>query len=75
MTFTEGKLITFPAHRRRATRLVPLSELIEQYGFSERWWRYRLAEGLPRRRWGRQLRFDLSEVEQWMEERYGAQAG
>jgi predicted DNA-binding transcriptional regulator AlpA len=75
MTAASGELIPFPAHRRRATRLVPLAELIEQYGFSERWWRYRLAEGMPRRQWGRQLRFDLAEVEHWMEERYGAQAG
>ena len=75
MSVTEGILIAFPAHGRRGARLVALPELIERYGFSERWWRYRLAEGLPRRRWGRQLRFDLREVEQWMEEHYGAQAG
>jgi len=75
VTGSDGELIAFPTHRHRATRLVPLVELIERYGFSERWWRYRLAEGLPRRQWGRQLRFDLVEVEHWMEERYGAQAG
>jgi predicted DNA-binding transcriptional regulator AlpA len=75
MTAAESKLIAFPVHRRRATRLVPLAELIELYGFSERWWRYRLAEGMPKRQGGRQLRFDLAEVERWMEERYGAQAG
>jgi hypothetical protein len=75
VTGSDGELIAFPTHRRRATRLVPLVELIERYWFSERWWRYRLAEGLPRRQWGRQLRFDLVEVEHWMEERYGAQAG
>ena len=75
MSCESENVIVFPGHRRRATRLAPLSELIDAYGFSERWWRYRLAEGLPRRQWGRQLRFDLGEVERWMEARYGAQAG
>lgn len=58
--------------RRGAKRLLPLSEIIERFGYSERWWRYRLQEGLPCRRWGGRLRFDPSEVERWLEERYGA---
>jgi predicted DNA-binding transcriptional regulator AlpA len=65
-------VVAFPAQRRRARRLVPLSELIELYGYSERWWRYRVAEGLPKYKWGGRMRFDPAEVEQWMGERYGA---
>jgi len=46
-----------------AHRLVSLSELQERFGFSERWWRYRIAEGLPARKWIGGLRFDPDEVE------------
>jgi predicted DNA-binding transcriptional regulator AlpA len=63
-----GALIRFPVERRQPRRLVSLSELIDAYGMSERWWRYRVAEGMPAHRFGRRaLRFDLTEVEQWME--------
>lgn len=50
--------------------LVPLSKLMEDYGYSESWWRARIAEGLPRRKWGGRLRFDPSEVELWLDTRY-----
>jgi predicted DNA-binding transcriptional regulator AlpA len=65
-------IIRFPVERRDPRRLVPLTELIDLYGFSERWWRYQIAAGLPIHRFGRRaLRFDPAEVEQWLEERYG----
>ena len=67
-----GILIRFPVERRQPRRLVPLGELIDCYGFSERWWRYRVAEGMPAHRFGRRaLRFDPVEVEAWMEEHSG----
>lgn len=49
--------------------LLSVRELMALYGWSERWWRYRIAEGLPRRRWGGQWRFRASEVEAWIESR------
>jgi hypothetical protein len=39
---------------------------------SERWLRYRIAEGMPTHRYGSRLRFDPVEVEAWLEGRYGA---
>jgi predicted DNA-binding transcriptional regulator AlpA len=65
-------IIRFPVERRQPRRLVTLAELIDLYGMSERWWRYQVAAGMPKHRFGkRALRFDPAEVEQWMEERYG----
>lgn len=65
-------IIRFPVERRQPRRLVPLAELIDLYGMSERTWRYRIAAGMPVHRFGKHtLRFDPAEVEQWMEERYG----
>lgn len=64
-------VIPFPSGRRHARRLVTLTELMEAYGGSERWWRYRMAEGMPKRKWGGRVRFDPIEVEGWMEVRYG----
>lgn len=52
-----ANVIEFPSGRRHASRLVALSELMERYGGSERWWRYRIAEGLPKRKWGGRVRF------------------
>ena len=75
---TEGaEIIEFPTDRRLGHRLISLSELQKRFGYSERWWRYRLAEGMPRHKWGCRLRFDPDEVAGWLDERYGygAQAG
>jgi hypothetical protein len=58
------------AVRRQARPLMPLCELRRHFGYSERWWRYRLSEGMPRYKWGRRLRFDPQEVESWLCERY-----
>ncbi len=63
-------LIRFPVERRREQRLVPISGLQELFGGSERWWRYKVAEGMPTHRFGRRLRFDPDEVRAWMAERY-----
>jgi hypothetical protein len=52
---------------RQASRLVPLAELQTLYGFSTRWWRYRIREGLPSRKWLGGLRFDPAEVEAWLD--------
>ncbi|MEJ7786417.1 MAG: hypothetical protein WKF96_16560 [Solirubrobacteraceae bacterium] len=65
-----ARVVAFPAHRRRPEALLTLSELMAQLGRSERWWRYRIAEGMPTVRWGGTLRFRASEVEDWMRERY-----
>jgi len=67
-----ARTIRFPVERTRAPRLITLAELQQQLGFSERWWRYRIAEGLPCHRWGRGLRFDPSEVEVWLDGVYAA---
>lgn len=67
-----AQIIRFPIERRHTKRLVPLSELVDLFGFSERWWRYRLKEGLPAHKWGGGLRFDPLEVEDWMGAKYGA---
>ena len=63
-------VIEFPIERRVTRRLVDLTELRELLGMSERWFRYRIAEGMPCKRYGRRLRFDPDEVEAWIEERY-----
>lgn len=75
MSNETAKVIRFPVERRQPRRLVPLRELIDLYGFSERWWRYRMKDGLPRHKWVGGVRFDPVEVEHWMKERYGSQAG
>jgi predicted DNA-binding transcriptional regulator AlpA len=67
-----NNVVRFPLERRQSRRLVDLAELREQLGMSERFWRYRIAEGLPVHHYGKRLRFDPSEVQRWMEERYGA---
>lgn len=63
-------VIQFPS--RQPEPLLTLRELSERYKFSERFWRYRLAEGMPSHRWGGQHRFRASEVEAWMEARSAA---
>jgi predicted DNA-binding transcriptional regulator AlpA len=62
-----SNVVAFPS--RRPERPLKLAEIIDLYGFSPRWWRYRAAEGLPRHRWGGQWRYYPSEVEEWMERR------
>ena len=75
MTGGADNVIPFPSGRGRARRLVTLAELMEAYGGSERWWRYRIADGMPKHKWGGRVRFDPVEVEHWMEDTYGPQAG
>lgn len=64
----QATVIPFPADRRHLRRLVSIADLMDLYGFSERWWRYQIAAGMPAHRFGRRaLRFDPAEVERWME--------
>lgn len=67
-----ARVIQFPAHRREPEPLLTMSELVERYRRSERWFRYRVAEGMPSHRWGGTRHFRASEVEAWMEARYAA---
>ena len=71
---TGGQIVRFPIERRRPRRLVDLCELIGLFGYSERWWRYRIKEDMPHHCWGHRLRFDPNEVQQWLEKRYGPEA-
>ena len=71
MSTETTRINRFPTERRQAHRLVPLAELQERFGYSERWWRYRIKDGMPRHKWGSRLRFSPTEVEAWLDERYG----
>ncbi len=71
MSASPGQVIRFPVERRHPEPLLTLAELRGMFAYSERWWRYRIAEGMPRRRWGGQYRFSASEVQAWLDERYG----
>lgn len=51
-------------------RRLTTAQLAEHLQLSERWVRYRLAEGMPCLRYGRTLRFIASEVDAWLNERY-----
>ena len=64
-----AKIIQFPGSRQAAP-LLNLAELIEVFGYSERFWRYRIAEGMPTHRWAHRLRFRVDEVESWLQRRY-----
>lgn len=57
------------AKRALPEPMLPLTKIMELYGFSRRWWEYRATEGLPRHRWGGRWRYRASEVENWMRER------
>jgi hypothetical protein len=62
-----AEILRFPVERTVPARLLTLSELMERFGFSERWWRYRIAAGLPCHRWGGGLRFNPAEVQVWLD--------
>jgi hypothetical protein len=62
-----ANVLRFPTERTKPRRLVDLAELQERFGFSTRWWRYRIAEGLPTHRWCGGLRFDIDEVRDWLD--------
>lgn len=70
MSAQGAKVIRFPVERAGAPvePLLTLAELQVLYGGSERWWRYRIAEGLTKHPWCGQWRFRASEVEAWMRE-------
>jgi predicted DNA-binding transcriptional regulator AlpA len=45
-------------------------QVAEHLGFSVRWVELRVREGMPHQRWGsNRLRFRVSDVETWLEER------
>lgn len=71
-TLSDARVIRFPIERTAQTptapRLVPLRELQAHFGGSVRWWRYRIAEGMPAHRYCAALRFDPNEVETWLKE-------
>jgi hypothetical protein len=58
------------SERKQARQLIPLVELQSRFGFSERWWRYRLKDGMPCHKWGARLRFDAEEVSEWLDTHY-----
>jgi predicted DNA-binding transcriptional regulator AlpA len=63
-----SKVVQLPS--RTLEPYVDLAEIREQFGFSERWWRYRLTdEAFPKYRYGGHWRFRRSEVERWIRER------
>jgi predicted DNA-binding transcriptional regulator AlpA len=65
-----ARVIQLSEHRRREPEpLLKMRDLCDRYGMSERFFRYRIAEGMPVVRWGGCLRFRASEVERWMEVR------
>ena len=72
MNARPDNVIAFPVERTLPPRLLTLAEVAATVGFSERWLRYRVAEGMPCRRWANRLRFDIREVEHWLGERYAA---
>jgi hypothetical protein len=43
-------------------------ELADHLGFSVRWVELRVREGMPARRMGQRLRFQVSAVETWLDE-------
>jgi len=49
-------------------------ELAEHLGFSVRWVELRIREGMPARRMGRRLRFQVSAVETWLDEQQAGPA-
>lgn len=67
----EARVFNLDAYRQRREPepLLKMKDLVERYQMSDRWFRYRLAEGMPAHRWGGQWRFKASEVEAWMEQR------
>jgi excisionase family DNA binding protein len=49
-------------------------ELADHLGFSVRWVELRVREGMPAQRMGRRLRFQISAVEAWLDERQAGPA-
>ena len=49
-------------------------ELADHLGFSVRWVELRVREGMPAQRMGRRLRFQISAVEAWLDERHAGPA-
>jgi predicted DNA-binding transcriptional regulator AlpA len=65
-----AEVIRFPTERRQLPRLLSIVELSAHLGMSQRWIRYRCAEGMPVRKYGNRLRFVKTDVDTWLERRY-----
>lgn len=50
-----------------AERYLTKTDLARHLQMTPRWINYRMADGMPHHRWGRAVRFRLSEVEAWLE--------
>jgi hypothetical protein len=65
-----GQVVSFE-HERFARRgrepWCTKQELAEHLGFSVRWVELRVREGMPTRRMGQRLRFQISAVEAWLD--------
>jgi predicted DNA-binding transcriptional regulator AlpA len=48
------------------------AQVADHYGFSPRWVELRVGDGMPCYRFGGRVRFRLSEVESWLQERAAA---
>lgn len=60
-------VVRFPKESR-VPELWTLKELCEVYQLSERYFRYRVKEGMPHKRYGNRLRFEPRDVRAWMDE-------
>jgi excisionase family DNA binding protein len=66
-----GRVVNLDEERRARRGREPWctkQELAEHLGFSVRWVELRVREGMPARRMGRRLRFQVSAVEAWLDE-------
>lgn len=65
-----GEIIDFCAHRERKLirdRWLSKQQLADYFGRSPRWVQYRVAEGMPHRRYGQRLQFSIPQVERWLD--------
>jgi hypothetical protein len=66
-----GQLVSFDHERMGRRGREPWctkQELAEHLGFSVRWVELRVREGMPARRMGQRLRFQISAVEAWLDQ-------
>lgn len=72
-----GRVVSFE-HERMVRRgreaWCTKQELAAHLGFSVRWVELRVREGMPARRMGQRLRFQVSAVEVWLDEQQGGPA-
>lgn len=70
---SEGaRIFNFALERQRRAGTEPWlskQQIAQHLGFSVRWVELRVAEGMPSTRMGGRLRFQISAVEDWLEQR------